>query len=323
VKLLTDLGFIWEASRRRLLDGGFAVADTGMDNNDLNKGPVGGSSSISRKKCKILSTEKRKRAPPEPHDDDGRHEVPEFLPELPGLVGVDLAASMGPTAMFAPQTSGASSPPAFSAPGQFGVMQGNLGGLWAALAAGQGGYVHQPLQLPFLVQTATGPSMNPALLIPMGAALMQLGVAMQGAPGMPYNPSQLAAALLQAGMTQQNPQYNHFLGNGMQQFPQPQGTMPGMTMSQNVQQMQNMATGMQQISQQEVMSDELQRNQLQGAVTATLLPQQGMSAGFRLSNQQQPSHAAVPQGGGQADEAPSESPNYAGDGGDHTVPFQI
>jgi hypothetical protein len=322
VKLLTDIGFVWEASRRRLLDGGLAVAETDMDNNSLNnKRPAGRRTSDGMKTRKIRPTDApraRKGDELESHDDKDRHEIPEAVPELPGRVGMVPAAPMGPTATF---------PQAVSTPGQGGAVQGNLGELWAAMAAGQGGFMRQEIQLPFLIQTATGASVNPALFIPMGAALMQLGAAMQAAPGMPFNPSHLASSMLQTGMTQQNPQCNNVMAPGMlQQNPQPQTPVQGMPMIQNVLQLQSMVTGMQpnpQTGTQQEIADGLQRNPQQGAVDAILLPnfpRQGMPARLLLSNQQQPSHVAAPPGDGQIVEATSESPNFAGDGGDHSIP---
>lgn len=171
VKLLDDCGFVWEASRKRLLDGG--VVEDGGD--------LGGSRAVTPKgkKRKISSSARSKR---------GTKPARGLSTAAAALVTEmqQHQAGVAPTGdQTLPQTA---NPPgvidfsqaqALMAAGQGGLLQANFGFL--AAMAGQVGLI--TAQVPNAVANPATTSLNPQIYFPLGNMVpFAAGLPVAGAP---------------------------------------------------------------------------------------------------------------------------------------------
>ncbi|CAB9508948.1 helicase [Seminavis robusta] len=218
VKLLNDVGFVWEASRRRLT--GDDEDDGGDDDEEDDRKPPAGGGSRKKPRVRDRSDEGSNDGDSKKGGDSG------FAAGRPGPLATN-------PSMLSPQQQAIANP---AQPFAGQAMQTNLG-LWAAMASSQASGFMQPGQMQLAM--GGGAAFNPAFFLPN---MMQIGAssAMQGAAGMSF-PGQMAASMMPAGMGMavvQQPNASF----GMNTTPQQQGLTAGFQPS-NLQQPQQQAMG--------------------------------------------------------------------------------
>ena len=174
VKLLDDIGFVWEASRRRL------------------DGSESDSADESESDARKSKTKRKKKRPKVDHKHGMNDAIPVFSEGRRGRMGMDPPAAHG-TAMMPP--GGPGQDPFAAAQALMAAGQANFG-LWAAAASG--GAPFMPPSLPPAVAAAAGQGINPAMFYPMSS----WGAMMPG--GMPFAQVQkMQASMMQASMARQ------------------------------------------------------------------------------------------------------------------------
>ena len=187
VKLLEDLSFVWEASRRRLEDGGSSENEThgDEDGSDVLKAAVS-KKKRPRAKMATISTDA-----PSNGNDDGNATIP-----------APANASLPP--------QGPHSPMHFASQQHYHPQQQLFSPCGVGPGWGQTGF--DPTSPQFPPPFAAGPGMgsNPPFFFPPAGAMMPFpGMMMQVPGGMPYVQGQMGAAMFPGGMT---------VGGGMHQM---------------------------------------------------------------------------------------------------------